>query len=260
MKYKFQLLVILLTTIGVLFSCKKDDAFESLQVYTNDFSEFTFNSVKMEGRIEVKGEANITEAGFCWNEVGNSTIKDSKMVVTDASGVLKNEVKVYDATIDSLLPNQTYYGRAYAIYNGYIVYGNEKIFKTSEDLTPFWSFGENYKVDNISILYDSTQNALVFNNSDKTADMGVIQFGGGLQENKTYEVVRFPTELSEGQAQVANLIIDAFYWNSAGGDNDKIYTEEVEGKILIKMNNLTLKNNLDSNLTNSLSALFMVTK
>jgi hypothetical protein len=41
---------------------------------------------------------------------------------------------------------------------------------------------------------------------------------------------------------------------------DKIYTKAVDGKIMVKINQLTMKNNLDSNLNNTFSALFMVTK
>ena len=258
MKATKPLFVILLIVIGVLFSCKKDDQFKSLQVFTNDITEITVNSVNLEGRIDVQGKADITEAGFCWSDKSNSTIRDSKLNVENTSGELNYEELVYNATIDSLLPNQVYYCRAYAIYNGYIVYGNEKIFKTAEDLTPFWSFGLNDKVLNMSIIYVDSMNALIFNNSDKTADMGLIQFSGGLQAPKTYDVVATTLELGENQAQVSNLIIDAHFWNSAGVNAEKIYTEEKDGEIIVKFNNLTLVSSSDPKLNNTFSGLLKV--
>jgi hypothetical protein len=260
MKNIYQIIAILVITISLFSSCKKDDQFKSLQVFTTEVSKIAFYSAKVEGKIDVKGKANITEAGFCWRTQKDASIRDSKIKSIDVIGNYNNEEKTYSLTIDSLKTNQVYYVRSYAIYNGFVVYGNEKIFKTAEDLTPFWSFGENYKAVNIFLGYVDTMNALIFNNQDITADMGVIQFGGGLQAPKTYDVVASTMELKENQAQVSNLIIDRTYYNSTGGNDEKIYTEEVDGKIVVKFNNLTIKTNTTPSLENSFSGLLILEK
>jgi hypothetical protein len=66
--------------------------------------------------------------------------------------------------------------------------------------------------------------------------------------------------LVEGQAQVAQLVYNAQFWKSVGGNNEKIYTELVVGKIVVKFNNLTIKTNSTPTLENSFSGLLIVEK
>ena len=258
MKHIKQLFGILLISLGIFSSCKKNDPFKSLQVYTNGVTDITMNSVKVEGKIDVKGNANISEVGFCWSLKNNASINDSKTKSLDAIGNYKDEERIYNLTLDSLQTNQTYYVRSYAIYNAYLVYGNEKIFKTAQDLTPFWKFGEYEKVVDFNALYDSTNHALIFN--DKSGNLVALHFAGGLQASKTYNLVATTLELSEGQAQVTQLVYNAQFWKSVGGNGEKIYTEEVDGKIVVKFYNLTIKTNSTPTLENSFSGLLIVEK
>jgi hypothetical protein len=256
MKHSKQLFGILFISIVIISSCKKDDQFISLQVYTNGITDITINSVKVEGKIVISGKADISEVGFCWSLKNNASINDSKIKSLDAIGNYKDEERIYNLTLDSLIPNQTYYVRSYAIYNGYLVYGNEKIFKTAQDSTPFWSFGENEKVVDFNALYDSTNNALIFN--DKNGNLVALQFAGGLQAPKTYAVVATTLELVEGQAQVAQFVYNAQFWKSVGGNGEKIYTELIDGEIVVKFNNLLLESNTEPKLQNRLSGLVKI--
>lgn len=256
MKHSYQLFAILFIAIGALISCKKDDQFKSLQVYTNEITDISTNCFKVEGKIVVRGKADISEAGFCWSVEKNISIKNSKKIVSDAIGVYNDEEKIFSLKLDSLLPNQTYYIRSYAIYNDYLVYGNEKILKTAQDLTPFWKFGEYEKVLNFNALYDSTNHALIFN--DKSGNLVALQFAEGLQAPKTYDVVATTLELTEGQTQVAQFVYNAQFWKSVGGNGEKIYTELIDGEIIVKFNNLLLETNTAPKLENKLSGLVKI--
>ncbi|HUH74012.1 MAG TPA: hypothetical protein VLZ75_06345 [Chitinophagales bacterium] len=260
MKNIYQFIGILLVPLVLFHSCKKDDQFKSLQVYTNSVTDITSSSIQVEGKIQVGGKADIFEAGFCWSRKKSPSVLDNRIIAKDAIGSYNNEERVFKLTLDSLLPNQTYYIRSYAIYNDFLVYGNELTFTTLQDYTPFFTFGENYKAKNVVVGYVDSMNALIFNNQDNTADMGVIQFGGGLQASKTYDVVASTFELKENEAQVSNFIINDFYWNSVGEIGNKIYTEEVNGKIVVKFNKLKLKNSSSPKLENTLSGLLIVEK
>lgn len=65
----------------------------------------------------------ITERGFCYSTYSNPTINDYKVSSTSGNGT-------YTGILSSLNRNTTYYVRAYAVYNGNIIYSDVKSFKT----------------------------------------------------------------------------------------------------------------------------------
>ena len=133
---------------------------------------------------------------------------------------------------------------------------DENIEKPIEDLTPFWKFGAYEKVLDFNALYDSTNNALIFN--DKSGNLVALQFAGGLQAPKTYNLVATTLELTEGQAQVAQFVYNAQFWKSVVGNDEKIYTEEINGEIIVKFNNLILETNTEPKIQNRLSGLVKI--
>ncbi len=65
----------------------------------------------------------ITERGFCYSTYSNPTINDYKVSSSSGNGT-------YTGILSSLNRNTTYYVRAYAVYNGNIIYSDVKSFKT----------------------------------------------------------------------------------------------------------------------------------
>jgi len=62
--------------------------------------------------------------GVCWNTTGNPDISNQKKVSSVFS------VKYFETSISGLIPNTTYYAKAYATYKGITVYGSELTFTT----------------------------------------------------------------------------------------------------------------------------------
>lgn len=76
------------------------------------------------GFILSDGGAPVTERGVCWSTSPGATIGDSKLVIGTGPGG-------FAGSITGLLPNTTYYIRAFATNSKGTAYGNEIIFKTS---------------------------------------------------------------------------------------------------------------------------------
>jgi hypothetical protein len=90
---------------------------------TISLSDITDSSAICGGNITDNGGAPITARGVCWNTSGNPTISDS--CTNDGSGTGE-----YNSNITGLLPNTTYYVKAYATNNNETAYGDELIFTT----------------------------------------------------------------------------------------------------------------------------------
>ena len=75
------------------------------------------------GNISNDGGVNITERGVCWSTVHNPTITDNKT----NDGI---NIGSYSSTMSGLIPNTTYYVRAFATNSVGTSYGNELTYKT----------------------------------------------------------------------------------------------------------------------------------
>ena len=90
---------------------------------TVQVSSLAATSANSGGIILHGGGSPITERGVCWSTSPNPTIEDGRTI--DGGGAVS-----YISEMDGLLPNETYYVRAYAINVVGIAYGNELTFKT----------------------------------------------------------------------------------------------------------------------------------
>lgn len=70
------------------------------------------------------GTSSISARGFCWGTQPDPTINNARMVIGNGTGA-------YQGLIRALLPNTTYYVRAYATNNSGTAYGNNRVFTTS---------------------------------------------------------------------------------------------------------------------------------
>lgn len=114
---------LLLMIACMLFSCKPDP--EKPTVTTLEVSNITATTAKSGGKVLSDGDADVTSRGICWSKSQNPTVNSSH-----TNNV--NGVGSYISTMSDLVPNTTYYVRAYATNSAGTSYGNEVSFTTLE--------------------------------------------------------------------------------------------------------------------------------
>jgi len=119
---KFSLVILMVIGITMATSCKKEAVLPT--VTTADITSVTSNSAIGGGDVTADGDAEVTARGICYDK-GNSmpTINNS----TTSDGTSTGS---YTSTMSGLLPNTTYYVRAYATNEVGTAYGAVKEFKT----------------------------------------------------------------------------------------------------------------------------------
>jgi hypothetical protein len=125
---------IIFTLLIVLFfvGCKKqhDNSPVTLaSLSTTYISSITSTSAISGGSIMYDGEASITAKGICYSTTAHPTIADK--VVYAGSGTAE-----YTCTIKGLLPNTTYYVRAFATNSVGTAYGTNELFFNTTLATP----------------------------------------------------------------------------------------------------------------------------
>jgi uncharacterized protein (TIGR02145 family) len=93
------------------------------EIVTDSIGSVTESSAYGYGNVIYNGGSGVTERGVCWSTSTNPTRSDSYSASGSGTGT-------FTATISNLIPNTTYYARAYAINNEGIAYGDEISFTT----------------------------------------------------------------------------------------------------------------------------------
>ncbi len=96
-------------------------------VTTSMVSNITDNSATCGGNVTSDGGTTVTSRGVCWSTSQNPTIADNHS--NDGSGT-----GIFTSIITGLVPNTTYYVRAYATNSEGTSYGEQRIFST--EITP----------------------------------------------------------------------------------------------------------------------------
>jgi uncharacterized protein (TIGR02145 family) len=112
---------LLIASLICLNSCRKEP--EPLALNTTAITDITYSSATSGGNITSDGGLDITVRGVCWSQSQNPTTGDSKTEDGSGSGV-------YTSTVTGLIPNTTYYLRAYATNSDGTAYGDELPFNT----------------------------------------------------------------------------------------------------------------------------------
>lgn len=85
-------------------------------------------TAKLRGIVETKGTFDVSEYGICWSASNNlPTMSDSKLSKVGTLGVYPS---IYSEDATNLIPNTSYYFRAFVVSNGVYSYGNTLTFKT----------------------------------------------------------------------------------------------------------------------------------
>src|SRR5688500_2134272 len=112
-----------------LYSCKKPDTGNDTSgtplLNTAPLDIITQYTAQGGGNISSDGGLSVTAKGSCWSTNHNPTTADLK--TTDGTGAGN-----YLSILTGLLPNTTYYVRAYAINSKGTAYGNELSFSTQQ--------------------------------------------------------------------------------------------------------------------------------
>ena len=90
---------------------------------TDDESQLTATTAISGGIITEDGGSSITARGICWSLLPNPTVESDKTIEGTGTGA-------FSSNLSGLLPDQTYYFRAYASNSLGTYYGNENILKT----------------------------------------------------------------------------------------------------------------------------------
>ncbi|MBV5313661.1 MAG: DUF1566 domain-containing protein [Prolixibacteraceae bacterium] len=116
------------TAYGNEVSFKTNPALSLASLTTSTPSNMTSTSATLGGNVSSDGNATVTERGVCYSTSTNPTTSNSKLAIGAGTGSFSNPIA-------GLIPNTTYYVKAYAINSQGTAYGNEVSFKTSPALS-----------------------------------------------------------------------------------------------------------------------------
>ena len=124
-----EIILILVLFFGIVLqnSCVKKEVVTLPEIATNPVDSITENSAMSGGNITNEGGMHVIARGVCWNAAQNPTINDS--LTKNGNGL-----GTFEANITGLLPNNTYYVRAYATNEIGTAYGKEDEFRTIVNL------------------------------------------------------------------------------------------------------------------------------
>lgn len=134
-----RLLMLILFIVAI--SCKKDSDKEEMRcsgiaVTTGKAYNVTPTSAYSAGIVQNSESCNIVSIGVCWSISSNPTISDNAIV--------KNYDNDFSFRLTGLIPNTTYYTRAFAIVESDVFYGNTDGFITPDVKPPVFNSSLNY--------------------------------------------------------------------------------------------------------------------
>jgi len=119
---KFSWVILMVVGFTMVTSCEKEAVLPT--VTTADITSVTSNSAIGGGDVTSDGGAEISARGICYDK-GNSMPTTNNSMTSDGTSIGS-----YTSTMSGLLPNTTYYVRAYATNKVGTSYGAVKEFKT----------------------------------------------------------------------------------------------------------------------------------
>ncbi len=174
--------------------CLHDEENASLlPTLTTDGVSSATTTINCYATVISEGSSVVTARGVCWGTSHYPTIEDNHSI--DGNGIGS-----FNSSITGLIPNLTYYVRAYATNLYGTVYGNEIIFNT-----PFNPNGDDYSCAGTPILTDIDGN--VYN---------TVQLGGQCWMRENLRTTRYAngTPISQG-----HYISETACWYYPNGDS-----------------------------------------
>ncbi len=224
MKFSKQIFYVIMTL--VMLSCNKDNDDTSNVTNKIEFGnslsiadELSYFSARVSTTITSLGGNTITQHGHCWNTGQNPTLEDLHSSLGSLSSA-----SAFTSDLTELLPNTTYYIRAYLTHNNGTVYGSQislKTLKTGKpdietiDPTEIALFsaicgGEivsdsGLVVTECGLIWGTDENSLSENYKDETTTQGTFTHKiENLDENTTYYVQAYA--INEAGTEYGNKI------------------------------------------------------
>ncbi len=119
----------------LIFSCEKDTIAprEFPSIRTLEITEISEQGARLSGELVRTGDEEIIDWGFVWDEYQKPTLGNSEsktLVFTPGQTLFSSEIR------STLIPETTYYVRAYAKSYSYVVYGIELSFESKGSFGP----------------------------------------------------------------------------------------------------------------------------
>ncbi len=125
-------------------------------IATGNADNITINSARLAGTVTATGTHPITERGVVWATSANPTTANSKASISGNVTTFPNN---YTVNAGGLNVNTTYNYRAYVIMNGVTTYGENKTFRTSEQVLPTVTTRSATSVSTVSATVNGTINS-----------------------------------------------------------------------------------------------------
>lgn len=106
-----------------LYACTPQETLLIADVSTGEITNITTTTANCSGNVIADRGFSVAARGICWNISGSPTISDFRTI--DGTGL-----GTFTSNLSDLLPNTTYYVRAYATNSEGTAYGEEKSFTT----------------------------------------------------------------------------------------------------------------------------------
>ena len=219
MKNYFTLLIISFFSLGCSSNDDSDDSNATLATLTTSvITSIETTTAISGGTISSDGSSNISSKGICWSTNANPTIADSK--TSDGSGTGN-----FVSNLTGLLPNTTYYVRAYATNSVGTAYGNQVSFSTFETMY----FPPN---DGSTTWETKSITSLGWNQSQVQPLLDYLE----LKNTKSFIILVNGRIVMENYFN-GHLATTPWYWASAGKTLTSTVTGIAQDENLININN-----------------------
>lgn len=118
-----KIFVIIAFLLTLSSGCSSDDSEKLAAISTLPVTDITTNSAKSGGIITDNGGSEIAVRGICWSSEENPTFESNEGRTSDGMGIGE-----FSSKLEDLLPDITYYVRAYAINSDGTAYGGQEEF------------------------------------------------------------------------------------------------------------------------------------
>lgn len=219
MKNYFTLLILSFLT----FACSSNDDSDTSNATLPTLTTSAITSIETTtaisgGIISSDGESNVSNRGICWSTNANPTIADSK--TSNGAGI-----GTFVSNLTGLLPNTTYYVRAYATNSVGTAYGNQVSFSTFETMY----FPPN---DGNSTWETKSISSLGWNQSQVQPLLDYLQ----LKNSKSFIILVNGRIVLESYFN-GHTATSPWYWASAGKTLTSTVTGIAQDENLLNINN-----------------------
>jgi hypothetical protein len=179
----------------------------TISILTKDISNITAISATSGGIIT--GTGTVTDKGLCYSDYPNPTTADKK--VSAGTGLTS-----FNAALTILIPNKTYYVRAYATNSIGTVYGDEKTFSAADAYyegfetgtggfsTGAWQLVSGQLIEGVQCLYSIQGNSKVTFTRTLASDGQICFYSKNNDPSFSNPSIRFYIDDVE-QSQTSNL-------------------------------------------------------